>query len=159
MRLLFLCLLFAASLLPVQKAAADPADVAEIEALYATWRDAVRGSDINGYLGILHPEIRLLPPGAPAINGLGAYEAFLGPVFANATYEIEIERIQEIDVVGDMATAEYDYTIVLTLKNPDVGIDQPGALTNTRTSARYFDVLRRTDAGEWRVWRHSWQNN
>ena len=72
--------------------------------------------------------------------------------------EIEIERKREIDVVGDMASAEYEYTIILTLKNPDVGITEPGALTDTRTSARCFDALRKRKQGEWRVWRHSWQN-
>ena len=131
-------------------------DVAAIEAAYATWRTAVEASDIAGYVSVLHPEVRLLPPGAEAINGADNYAKFLGPVFETATYEIEPHRYPEVIVQGDTAVAEYDYTIHLTLKNPDVEVTEPGALTASATTARYFDVLLKTD-GEWRVWRHSWQ--
>jgi ketosteroid isomerase-like protein len=131
--------------------------VKEIEALYASWRQAVESSDIDGYLRVLHPNVRLLPPGAPAIDGAQSYREFLQPVFATATYEIEIDQLQIIDVVGDTAVAEYEYTILLHRKNPDVGVTEAGALTDDRTAARYFDVLRKTSDGGWRVWRHSWQ--
>lgn len=138
-----------------EKSAAS--EVPQIEALYERWRTAVRSSDIPGYLNVLHPDVRLLPPGAPAIQGAANYGQFLEPVFATATYEIIVERAPVVEVVGDAAIAEYDYTIVLNQKNPDVGVTEPGAMTATRTSARYFDVLRRLDNGSWRVWRHSWQ--
>ena len=130
-------------------------DVAQIEALYASWRQAVQASDIDGYIGILHADVRLLPPGAAAVDGRENYAAFLEPVFATATYEIEVHQMPRVEVIGDAAIAEYDYTIHLTLKNPDVGISEPGALTASSTTARYFDVLRRED-GRWAVWRHSW---
>ena len=77
-------------------------------------------------------------------------------MFAAATYEIEVESHPEITVTGDVAVAEYVYTIVLTLKNPEEQVTEPGALTANRTTSRYFDVLRKTEAG-WRVWRHTWQ--
>jgi uncharacterized protein (TIGR02246 family) len=132
------------------------ADVKAIEALYAGWRHAVEHSNIDGYLAILHDDIRLLPPGAAALQGRDNYGKFLEPVFDTATYDIEIERLQVIEVVGDTAVAEYDYTIHLNLKNPEVAVSEPGALTESSTSARYFDVLLRTEEG-WKVWRHSWQ--
>lgn len=132
-------------------------DERQIRALYAAWRDAVESSSIDGYLSVLHADVRLLPPGAAAIQGRENYRAFLQPVFATATYSIEIDRDQDVEVVGDTAVAEYEYTIELNLKDPDVGIDQPGALTAQRTSARYFDVLLKDSNGAWKVWRHSWQ--
>ena len=82
---------------------------------------------------------------------------FLVPVFDLATYEIEVDQLQLLDVVGDTATAEYVYTITLNRKNPEVGVTEPGALTGDVTTARYFDVLRKNDEGQWKVWRHSWQ--
>ena len=31
------------------------------------------------------------------------------------------------------------------------------ALTASRTDARYFDVLKQNQHGQWKVWRHTWQ--
>jgi len=131
-------------------------DVRQIDALYASWRAAVEGADVQGYVAVLHPQVRLLPPGAQAINGAANYGEFLGSVFAAATYEIEVLRAPEIQVLGDVAVAEYDYTIHLHQKDPEVGVSEPGALTAAQTTSRYFDVLRK-DGGKWSVWRHSWQ--
>ncbi len=131
--------------------------VKEIEGLYAGWRAAVEASDIAGYLNVLDPEVRLLPPGAPGIDGAANYGEFLKPVFEAATYDITVDVMPEIEVWGDTAIAQYEYTIDLNRKNPDVGVDEPGALTASRTSARYFDVLRKHPDGRWLVWRHSWQ--
>ena len=92
-------------------------DIAQIEALYASWRQAVEASDIQGYLRILHADVRLLPPGAAAVDGRENYAKFLEPVFATATYKIEVHQYPQVEIVGDAAIAEYDYTIFLTLKN------------------------------------------
>ena len=129
----------------------------DIQNLYATWRTAVERSDIKGYVSLLHPKVRMLPPGAAAIDGADNYEQFLQPVFATATYEIIVEALPVISVLGDVAVAQYDYTILLHRKDPEVGVAEPGALTAQRTRSRYFDVLRRMNNGAWRVWRHSWQ--
>jgi ketosteroid isomerase-like protein len=131
-------------------------DVAQIEELYASWRDAVAAADIPSYLKGLHPDIRLMPPGAEVIAGADYYAQFLVPVFASADYRIEVISPPAVEVAGDFAVAEYTYVIHLNLKNPDQGVTEPGALTASQTSARYFDVLRKTDGG-WRVWRHTWQ--
>jgi ketosteroid isomerase-like protein len=138
------------------ESASDGPDVRQIKALYASWRAAVEGADVAGYVAVLHPQVRLLPPGADAINGAANYGQFLGSVFAAATYQIEVLRAPEIRVLGDVAVAEYDYTIHLHQKDPEVGVSEPGALTEARTTSRYFDVLRKQD-GKWAVWRHSWQ--
>ena len=133
-------------------------DAAAIRKLYADYLRAVESGDIAGYVRVLHPDVRLLPPGADAIDGAENYGRFLAPVLGSATYRIEVVREPIIDVLGDVAYAEYDYVIHLTLKNPERGISEPGALTASRTSARYLDVLRKAADGRWSVWRHAWQN-
>lgn len=135
---------------------ATATDIAAIDALYARWRTAVEGADIPGYVSVLHPDVRLMPPGAADIVSAAAYEAFLGPVFADATYRIEVLAMPEIEILGDVAVARYEYAIHLALKDPARGISEPGALTASRTASRYFDVLRRMPNGQWGVWRHTW---
>lgn len=127
-----------------------------ITKLYADWRTAVEAADIPGYLQALHPDVTLMPPGAADIVGAANYGVFLGPVFANATYKIEIISPPAIELVGDAAVARYEYVIHLQLKDADQGVTEPGALTASRTASRYFDVLRRKPDGNWGVWRHTW---
>ena len=129
----------------------------KIENLYVEYRKAVESGSLAGYLRVLHPDVRLLPPGAPAIDTAQRYGEFLKGVLSVATYTIEVNRAPEVVVVGDVAVAEYDYTVHLSRNDPEVGVTEPGALTAPATSSRYLDVLRRDPAGEWRIWRHSWQ--
>jgi ketosteroid isomerase-like protein len=136
----------------------ENADVAEIEALYVTWREAVSNGDIPTYISVVDPEVRMIPPGADVVESAVTYEKFLQPVFQTATYKIQVDRYARIEVLGDYAVAEYDYTIYLTLKDPDQQITEPGALTASVSSTRYFDVLRKNNEGRWKVWRHTWQN-
>lgn len=155
MRMAMTCLLGVWAIATVLSARGDD-DVGAIEALYAEWRAAVQSSDIAGYVANLDPEVRLLPPGAPAINGAANYGEFLKPVFATANYKIDVDRAPEVEVLGDVAVVEYEYTIHLQRIDPHVEVAE-GALTADSNSARYFDVLRKNKDGEWRVWRHSWQ--
>jgi ketosteroid isomerase-like protein len=137
--------------------AESSAERRKIEKLYAEYREAVEASSLAGYLRVLHPDVRLLPPGAPAIDTAKRYGEFLQGVFGAATYRVEVLRAPEVSVLGDVALAEYDYTIHLARKDPNVGVAEPGALTEAKTTSRYLDVLRRDASGEWRIWRHSWQ--
>ena len=130
--------------------------IAAITELYAGWRAAVTAGNIDGYVAVLHDDVTMMPPGAADVVSAASYRAFLGPVFATATYAIEIISPPAIDVVGDIAVARYEYAIVLTLKNPERAVTEPGALTDPRTVSRYFDVLRRNANGRWAVWRHTW---
>lgn len=136
----------------------ENADVAEIEALYVTWREAVSTGDIPKYISVVDPEVRMIPPGADVVEGAGTYEKFLQPVFEAATYKIQVDRYARVEVLGDYAIAEYDYTIYLALKDPDQKVTEPGALTASVSATRYFDVLRKSPEGRWKVWRHTWQN-
>jgi ketosteroid isomerase-like protein len=134
----------------------DAAEVARIEKLYADYRAAVESGSIPGYLEVLHPRVRLLPPGAEAIVGAEHYAGFLEPVFATAEYRIEVVQPPAIEVLDGVAIAEYVYVIHISLRDPEVGITQEGALKAQRTVSRYFDVLRRTAGGDWAIWRHTW---
>lgn len=136
--------------------AEDSEDIEKILQLYKDYLVAVESSDLEGYLDVLHPEIRLLPPGAPTIAGAENYAEFLVPVFDTAVYRIDVESDYLVEVVDDIATSEYIYTVHLTLKDPSVGVTQEGALTAQRTRSRYFDVLRKKPDGEWAIWRHTW---
>ncbi len=142
---------------------AEPAngadDQAAIQALYGDWRRAVAAGDIPGYVQVLDDDVRLLPPGAAAIVGASTYGAFLRPVFESADYRIEVVQAPQVEVLGDLAVAEYEYVIHLDLKNPEQGVSEPGALTASRSQLQYFDVLRRDESGAWRVWRHTWRDS
>lgn len=157
-RLVLAGVLMLASLTGGAALADTRSDIEAIDAVYASWRKAVESADIPGYVAVLHEDVRLLPPDAEPIVGAANYAKFLEPVFAAADYRIEVVRSPVIEVFGDVALAEYEYVIHLALKNADVGVRQPGALTAERTAARYIDVLRRDAEGRWAVYRHAWQN-
>ena len=55
-------------------------DQDEILALYQGWIRAVESSDIDGYVGGLHPDVSLRPPGVTGLDGRDNYQTFLGPV-------------------------------------------------------------------------------
>lgn len=136
--------------------AQEGGEAEKIRQLYADYRAAVEGGSLQGYVDVLHPEVRLLPPGTPAIEGAENYARFLEPVFATADYRIDVESGPHIDVIGDVATAEYIYVVFVTLKDPSVGVTQEGALSAQRNRSRYFDVLRKKPDGQWAIWRHTW---
>jgi ketosteroid isomerase-like protein len=139
------------------KKEAEVDEVKQIERLYEQWREAVATADIPSYVAVLDPDVRLIPPGADAIEGASQDAQFLTPVFKAATYRIEVIAPPKVEVLDDIAVAEYEYVIHLKLKNPAQGVTEAGALTASRTEARYFDVLRKSESGEFRVWRHTWQ--
>ena len=136
---------------------AAASEVKHIENLYEKWREAVATADINSYVSVLDKDIRLIPPGADVIAGTAQYAKFLEPVFALAHYKIEVVSPPMVQVLDDIAVAEYEYVIHLDLKDPTKGVTESGALTESRTEARYFDVLKKNENGEFRVWRHTWQ--
>lgn len=131
-------------------------DLSMITQLYADYRQAVETGSIAGYLEVLHPQVRMLPPGADPIDGAQRYASFLQPVFATASYRIEVKELPHITVLGEVAIAEYEYVVHLTLKDPKVGVSEPGALSAQATRSRYFDVLRKKTDGRWAIWRHTW---
>ena len=131
-------------------------DHEEILALYQGWIRAVEGSDIDGYVGGLHPDISLRPPGVSGLDGRDNYREFLGPVFETARYEITIDTPHSITMMGDAAVVEYDYTI-RRIVDASADADLPeGALDGESTTSHYIDVVAQDDAGAWKIRLHSW---
>ena len=131
-------------------------DHEEILALYQGWIRAVEGSDIDGYVGGLHPDVSLRPPGVPGLDGRNNYREFLGPVFETARYEITIDTPHSISMMGDAAVVEYDYTIRRIV---DVSADSDlpeGALEGESTTSHYIDLVAKDDSGAWKIRLHSW---
>ena len=151
--LLAITLAMASLLAPVGHAGSDHE---EILALYQGWIRAVEGSDIDGYVGGLHPDVSLRPPGVPGLDGRYNYREFLGPVFETARYEITIDSPHSITMMGDAAVVEYDYTI-RRIVHADAEADLPeGALEGESTTSHYIDVVAKDGSGAWKIRLHSW---
>ena len=151
----FLALTFATTSLlsPVGHAGSDHE---EILALYQGWIRAVESSDIDGYVGGLHPDVSLRPPGVPGLDGRDNYREFLWPVFETARYEITIDSPHSITMMGDAAVVEYDYTS-RRIVDADTEADLPeGALEGESTTSHYIDVVAKDDSGAWKIRLHSW---
>jgi len=128
----------------------------KILALCRGWITAVEASDIDGYVGGLHPDVSLRPPGVPGLDGRENYREFLGPVFATARYEITIDVPHSITMMGDAAVVEYDYTIRRIVDSAAEGDLPEGALEGESTTSHYIDVVAKDDSGAWKIRLHSW---
>ncbi len=155
-RLIATALTLAAIAIFNQPVRAAGTDHAEILALYEGWIRAVEGSNIDGYVNGLHPDISLRPPGVPGLDGRANYRKFLSPVFETARYEITIDIPHTITMMGDAAIVEYDYTI-LRIVDASAAADLPaGALHGTSTTSHYIDVVAKDSSGAWKIRLHSW---
>ncbi len=131
-------------------------DEEAILSLYQGWIAAVENSDIDAYVGGLHPDISLRPPGVPGLDGRENYRTFLGPVFETARYEITIDVPHSITMMGDAAVVEYDYTIRRIVDNTANAQLPEGALEGDSTTSHYIDVVAKDDSGAWKIRLHSW---
>ena len=146
----------ALSILTWTQAVNADADETEILALYQGWIQAVEGSDIDAYVGGLHPDISLRPPGVAGLDGRENYRAFLGPVFETARYEITVDVPHSITMMGAAAVVEYDYTIRRIVdQDADAALPE-GALEGESTTSHYIDVVAKDDTGAWKIRLHSW---
>ena len=133
-------------------------EIQEITNLYRTWIVAVEQGDIESYVSVLHEDVKLMPPASPPFEGKEKYKKFLKPVFASADYEIDVKVEPSVDILGDVAIAEYEYVIYLKLKEGQEAINQPGAIQASRSHNAYFDVLIKNSQGKWSVFRHTWRD-
>lgn len=137
----------------------EQADKEAIVALYRSWIDAVEQGNRGGYVALLDQDIRMTPPGATDIIGKDNYAEFLIPVFDSASYSITPLGSYEIEILGDIAVARYDYIVSVSLNEGVAGVEQAGALNQQKSNLKYSDVLRRQADGQWRVLRHTWNDN
>ena len=131
-------------------------DEEEILALYQGWIRAVEGSDIDGYVGGLHPDVSLRPPGVAGLDGRENYREFLGPVFDTARYEITVDTPHSITFFGEAAVVAYDYTIRRIVDTSATSTLPEGALAGDSTTSHYIDVVARDNEGRWKIRLHSW---
>ena len=128
-------------------------DHEEILALYQGWIRAVEGSDIDGYVNGLHPDISLRPPGVAGLNGRENYRVFLGPVFETAHYEMTVGVPH---MMGDAAVVKYDHTIKRIVDSNAAANFPEGALEGESTRSHYIDFVARDDSGAWKIRLQSW---
>ena len=100
----------------------------------------------------------MTPPGAADIISKKDYAEFLIPVLNSASYCVTPLGGYDIDVMGDLALARYDYIVTVSLNDGIEGVEQAGALNQQESSLKYSDVLRRQPGGGWKVLRHTWNN-
>ena len=139
-------------------ASMSASETRQILDLYKTWVVAVEEGDIESYVSVLHEDVKLMPPTSEPFEGKEKYKEFLKPVFTSADYEIDVKVEPSVELLGDVAIAEYEYVIYLKLKEGQSEIDQPGALQATRNHNAYFDVLIKNSKGKWVVYRHTWRD-
>lgn len=133
-------------------------DKKEILNVYRTWNQAVEAGDREGYLSILHNEIRMVPQSAPDIVGIEAYGEFLIPVFENASYRIIKLSDWDIEFISnDIAQVRYDYIIEVIIKSEtEIITDSKAALSKLSNNLKYNDLVVRDNDGRWKVLRHMW---
>jgi ketosteroid isomerase-like protein len=134
-------------------------DTKAIVALYKAWIVAVETGDRQGYLAHLDQNIRMTPPGAVDVINKASYAEFLVPVFDSASYKITPVGDYDIEILGDIAVARYDYIVSVFLNEGVEGVEQAGALSQQESNLKYSDVLRRHEDGSWKVLRHTWNDN
>ena len=126
----------------------------EILALYQGWIRAVEGSDIDGYVNGLHPNVSLRPPGVAGLDGRENYRVFLGPVFETARHEITVDVPHSITMMGDAAVVEHDYTIKRIV---DAAPRQTYPRGHWKASRRPAITLMWSQGhGAWKIRLHSW---
>jgi ketosteroid isomerase-like protein len=65
----------------------------------------------------------------------------------------------QIDLLGDYALVRYDCVVHISMaEGMDKITDNQAALDQLVNKAKYLDVLKRQDAGEWKVYRHMWND-
>jgi uncharacterized protein (TIGR02246 family) len=134
------------------------ADKDAITQLYSLWQTAVENGDREGYVNVLDEQVTMIAPGAADIVGRDAYAKFLIPVFQHAEYRLEFGEMQ-IDLLGDYALVRYDCVVHISMaEGVDKITDNQAALDQLVNKAKYLDVLKRQDAGEWKVYRHMWND-
>ena len=135
------------------------ADKDAITQLYSRWKTAVESGDRADYVNVLDEQVTMIAPGAADIVGRDAYAKFLIPVFQHAQYRVESLGEIQIDLLGDFALARYDYIVHVSMAE-GVGkiTDNQAALNQLVNKAKYLDVLKRQDTGEWKVYRHMWND-
>ena len=143
-----ICSAIAASGVHAQSAA----DSAFVTAFYGRWF----GSAAQGmatYASFYAPDGHILPPGAAPVTGRAAIAAWMEQARSAASYTTQPQGIT-VDEMRFLSPAIVVYRSTLRGQRvPKAG----GAPVPFET--KYFDLLRRTSAGDWEVLYRVWSDN
>lgn len=116
----------------------------EVKAVVQSYFDALNAGDIERIIGLYSDDAVFLPKDAPAARGIAAIERTYRQVLGNIDLDTRHEYF-EIAVDGPIAVVESRSNGTLTLE--ETGKTKP-------TSNNELFVLRRNDAGNWRISRY-----
>jgi uncharacterized protein (TIGR02246 family) len=114
---------------------------AELEALAQRVCEGLAKRDIEQVLSCYDPEVVLLVPGAPIVEGMDGLREYYEGVFAAGVTSAEM-RIRQVESLGDAVVEVGEYRMALT---------PPGAEPFEDTG-KYLVVCRRDDDGRLRFW-------
>ena len=148
-RILSFLIVFVMFLTAAQIAAAQSDEVA-IKKLIANFEKMLNTGDADGVVDLFMPDGVFMPHGSPAQVGDKAIHAFYqDTLFAQESLDINFDPV-EVVVLNGWAFARVEVTG--TAKSKDSG-------TSAKVDNKSFFVLRRTNAGTWKIARLMWNRN
>ena len=114
---------------------------AELEALAQRVCEGLAKRDIEQVLSCYDPEVVLLVPGAPVVQGMDGLREYYEGVFAAGVKSAEM-RIRQVESLGDALAEVGEYR--MALEPPD---GEP-----FEDTGKYLVVCRRDDEGQLRFW-------
>jgi uncharacterized protein (TIGR02246 family) len=138
----------AATRLPAQ----TPADTASVQAFYGAWFGPAQQDPVR-YASFYAPDGYILPPNAPPVQGRDAIADWQRRTREETTYTTRPEgiRVDEIRFLGPNWVV-YRGTL-WGQRIPRTG-GEPVAF-----ETKYFDLLARSDGGEWKVAYRMWSDS
>jgi ketosteroid isomerase-like protein len=132
--------------------AQSAADSASVTAFYGRWFGSVP-QGMEKYASFYAPDGYILPQGAAPVMGRAAIAAWMEQARSAATYSTQPQGIT-VDEMRFLSPALVAYRSNLRGQRiPKAG----GAPVPFET--KYFDLLRRTSAGDWEVLYRMWSDN
>ena len=126
-------------------------DEKAIETAFETLRSALNAGDADAFISQTTDDVMLLNmsgTGNPSI-GKATVRATVTSLVTNLNIVWDSHQTHDIAIVGDLAFHRYSASMTTTPKK--------GGNTS-RTRRRYTDILRRDEAGRWRLWQHIFVN-
>ncbi len=121
----------------------DPADIAAIDKIWATYAAAVTTGDVAAMDGLWAEDAIKMAPNAPVIKGKANIMARVQKNFTTNINTMSI-RMDETVVVGDLAYSRgsYDQTTKPSAGGP-----------TTKLAGKFLDILERQADGSWKITR------
>jgi len=148
-RILSFLIVFVMFMTAAQIAAAQSDEVA-IKKLIANWEKVLNAGDADGGKDLFMPDGVFMPHGSPAQVGAKAIHAFQDTLFSRGeAVDYNFDPV-EVVVLNGWAFARVETTG--TWKSKDSG-------TSAKIDTKSLFILRRTNAGTWKVARLMWNRN